>query len=402
MIVSPDQQVYLASFHLEGMALQWHRWYAKYQGPVTWTAFIKALLLRFGPIDFEDPLEALTCLRQTTTVAIYQESFERLSHCVDGLLESFLIGCFIAGLKDEIRLNIKIKNLHSLTYAIGVARLTEEQNMLQRRLTTFNRSTNAPMFPRTTSEIAPGVLRPPPTASIRPPPQGNTPAIRRISTQEARESHEKGLCFYCDEKFIPGHRCTRPQLFMLEDVGEPEEEASVNSSEDDGIAEALPEISLHAIARSDHPRTIRVSGIMKNRHFTVLIDGGSTHNFIDHAIVTRFGLPMEKNRKLQVMVANQDHIEYLGECKALMLQIQGCPIIVDFFILPLSRVPLSWVYNGLPCWELSKQITPNSRCFLITMGLFKPSKECDNSRWSHFWIRITNNTRLEQVFSSSC
>lgn len=110
MKLPPDQRVSLASFHLEGMALQWHRWYAKYYGPALWIVFTRALLLRFGLTDFEDPAEALTRLRQNTTVAVYQELFERLSHCVDGLPESFLIGSFIAGLKDEVRLDVKIKN----------------------------------------------------------------------------------------------------------------------------------------------------------------------------------------------------------------------------------------------------------------------------------------------------
>ncbi|KAL5816801.1 hypothetical protein ACOSQ3_025179 [Xanthoceras sorbifolium] len=131
--VAADLQVQIASFHLESIALQWHRWYAKFKGPVTWTEFTKALLLRFGPIDYEDPSEALTRLKQTSTVSIYQEEFEKLFHRVDELPEKFLIGCFIAGLKDEVRLDVKIKQPRSLTDAIGVARLVEEKNSLQKR-----------------------------------------------------------------------------------------------------------------------------------------------------------------------------------------------------------------------------------------------------------------------------
>jgi len=47
----------------------------------------KAIQQRFGPIDYEDPSEALTHLKQNTTVVAYQEAFERLSHQVDGLPE---------------------------------------------------------------------------------------------------------------------------------------------------------------------------------------------------------------------------------------------------------------------------------------------------------------------------
>ncbi|KAJ0042456.1 hypothetical protein Pint_17421 [Pistacia integerrima] len=93
--VGPDQQVQLASFHLEGIALQWHRWLTKFRGPLTWDEFTTTVQLRFGPIDYKDPSKALTRLKQTTTVAAYQEAFEKLSYRVDGLPENFLIGCLL-------------------------------------------------------------------------------------------------------------------------------------------------------------------------------------------------------------------------------------------------------------------------------------------------------------------
>lgn len=62
----------------------------------------------------------------------YQEAFEKLSHRVDAVPERFLIGCFIAGLRDEIRIDVKIKQPGTLVDAIGVARLIEECNMLQK------------------------------------------------------------------------------------------------------------------------------------------------------------------------------------------------------------------------------------------------------------------------------
>ena len=60
----------------------------------------------------------------------YQEAFEKLSHQVDGLPENFLNGCFIAGLRDDIRLDVKIKQPSTLADTIGVARLIEEQHQL--------------------------------------------------------------------------------------------------------------------------------------------------------------------------------------------------------------------------------------------------------------------------------
>ena len=120
----------MASFHLEGIALQWHRWLTKFKGPQTWTEFTTAILLRFGPTDYEDPSEALTRLKQTSLVIEYQEVFGKLSHQIDGLPETFLIGCLVAGLHDEIQLDVKIKQPCTLADAIGVSRLIEERNSL--------------------------------------------------------------------------------------------------------------------------------------------------------------------------------------------------------------------------------------------------------------------------------
>ena len=68
--------------------------------------------------------------------------------------------------------------------------------------------------------------------------------------------------------------------------------------------DTLPEISFHAIAGIEHPQTIRDLGKLKNKSVMVLIDGGSTHNFIDQTIVSKFGLPVIQDKKFQVMVAN--------------------------------------------------------------------------------------------------
>ncbi|GFS32949.1 hypothetical protein Acr_00g0025540 [Actinidia rufa] len=125
--------VYNTSFHLDGIALQWHRWLTKFQGPLSWANFTTALLRRFGPTNFDNPPEALTRLKQTTMMEVYQDEFERISQLIDALPESHLIGCFIAGLKDDIRLDVKLKKPRTLTEAIGVACLIEERNNLQNR-----------------------------------------------------------------------------------------------------------------------------------------------------------------------------------------------------------------------------------------------------------------------------
>jgi hypothetical protein len=126
---------------LEDDALQWHRWLSKFRGYLNWSEFTKVMLHRFGPIDYEDPSEAFTRLKQTTTVNIYQTKFEKLSQHIDDLPENYFVGFFITGLRDKIQLDVKVKQPRTLLDAIRVARLVEERSQLQRKSTSAFRTT---------------------------------------------------------------------------------------------------------------------------------------------------------------------------------------------------------------------------------------------------------------------
>ncbi|GKA99787.1 transposon ty3-G gag-pol polyprotein [Tanacetum coccineum] len=319
----------------DGIALQWHRWITKFRGPMTWAEFSKAVLVRFGPTEYEDPAEALSRLKQTTTVASYQEAFEKISHQVDGLPETFLVGCFIGGLKEEIRLEVKLKTPRNLTEAIGMALLVEEKLNLQRRGSTSQRfsALTAPSRSTTTQ----GILGPSPNQRLAIPAPN---PIRRLSQTEARERREKGLCYYCDERYTPGHKCSKPQLFMISDVSEVEDEESLGDNQEQNPGDSHVEISFHAISGSINPQTLRLPGKINNKEVVVLIDGGSTHNFVDQALVDRLGLVVEKDTPLKVVVGNREHVTCTGRVRALTIVIQGYVISTDFFVLPVAACPI--------------------------------------------------------------
>ena len=86
---------------------------------MTLVDFTTALLRRFGPTDFDNPSEAQKCLRQTTILDVYQQEFERFSQLIEPLSDCYLIGCFVAGLKDDIRIDIKLKNPRTFPEVIG-------------------------------------------------------------------------------------------------------------------------------------------------------------------------------------------------------------------------------------------------------------------------------------------
>ena len=68
----------------------------------------------------------------------------------------------------------------------------------------------------------------------------------------------------------------------------------------------------------------------------MLINGDNTHNFIDQAIATRFGLLIIRDMKLQVVVANREQVECAGHCQGIMLSIQGITITANYYILHMT------------------------------------------------------------------
>ena len=87
---------------------------------------MKALQTRFRITAYDDLMEALTRLKQTSTVVAYKGNFKILSNRILGLSESHNLSCFLSGLRDEIRLLVRMLVPKSLNEAFGLAKIQEE------------------------------------------------------------------------------------------------------------------------------------------------------------------------------------------------------------------------------------------------------------------------------------
>ncbi|KAL4204430.1 hypothetical protein AMTRI_Chr01g132020 [Amborella trichopoda] len=153
------------------------------------------------------------------------------------------------------------------------------------------------------------------------------PTVRKLTPAEARERREKGLCYHCDEKFTPNHKCKTQKLFWVEGLLEDEDEEEVVDSatvevQEVGLGEAQEddvalEISLHAITGARAPQTMRIIGKLRHCQLTILIDSGSTHNLIDPFLIKKANLPTQLDGVFEVMVANGKRLEGSGRCRCL-------------------------------------------------------------------------------------
>ena len=66
--------------------------------------------MRFGSSSCDDPMENLTKLKQVRSIFAYKGQFEALSNRIKELSEKHRLSCFLSGLRDEIRLPIRMLN----------------------------------------------------------------------------------------------------------------------------------------------------------------------------------------------------------------------------------------------------------------------------------------------------
>ncbi|XP_075673788.1 uncharacterized protein LOC142643132 [Castanea sativa] len=118
-----NQKILLASYHMEDEALIRFQDVEEVGLFTSWEAFVRSLHVRFGTTTYDDPMETLTRLRQVNSVVQYKGQFEALSNRINELSKKHKLSYFLSGLKEEIRLHVKMFNPQNLSTAFGLARI---------------------------------------------------------------------------------------------------------------------------------------------------------------------------------------------------------------------------------------------------------------------------------------
>jgi hypothetical protein len=212
---------------------------------------------------------------QKGSVTEHIENFQRLNIKVTDIPDEHLIDVFIGTLKDKIQHEVRLWEPKSLENAFKVARNVESKNMaMATRRTNLNiyRENNVP--------------------------SSKTPQPTRLTPQQLEERKEKSVCFNCDSKYSKGHKGGEKKLFYID--CEEEEEQEQEPSQDENVEansfeELTPTISCNALVGISTPQTLKIEGYIKKKKVIVLIDSGSTHNFIHYKLakdLNRFVYPV--------------------------------------------------------------------------------------------------------------
>ncbi|XP_022041106.1 uncharacterized protein LOC110943680 [Helianthus annuus] len=278
-------KVRYAAIHLEGKAVKWHQAFLKTKtvpiSEITWKEYSEAVVNRFSLVLFEDAMGILTSLAVKPEIGGPVRMFQPKT-----MKEAFYLAKIQDTTNKSVRSSCGGNRYYSNNSAVG--------NKMQ---STVKPPTNVSHLP----------LLPSPPMSKR------FPNTKQISSKENEGKRARGECFWCPEKFTPGHKCANKKLFVLEVIGVDEDEEKggdyiIDETVDHQDWQDPPQISIHALTGMVSYSTMKVVGTIGNKQLRILIDSGSTHNFVNESLAKKLKCPLKPIDSVTIGVANGNEI----------------------------------------------------------------------------------------------
>jgi hypothetical protein len=239
---------------------------------------------------------------------------------VTNIPDEHLIDVFIGNLRDNIQHEVLHWEPKSFENAFRVARNFESKNMAM-----ATRRTNPNIYRENNG------------------PSSKTPQPTRLTPQQLEERKKKRFFFNCDRKYNKGHKCGEKKLFYIDCEEEEEQEHEQEPSQDENVEsisseELTPTISCNALDGINTPQTLNIEGYIKNKKVIVLIDSGSTHNFIHYKFPKYLNCFVYPTLEFQVMIADGGTIHFLGKCNKINITMGEYVMNSPMIAIPMGGV----------------------------------------------------------------
>ncbi|KAF3660018.1 hypothetical protein FXO38_12339 [Capsicum annuum] len=261
-----------------------------------------------------------------------------------------LLGVFLTGLKEELKVDVRIHKPRTVYKAMSLA-VDFEQKMGSN---CGNKGSQWPNMSRSnTSKI--GSARDALDQSVgnqlvsRTNPNSvqisSCPSQNRAWDIEKQNCIAKGLCFICNEKFLPGNRCKTTSLTLMEtndniEGGELVEQMPSDIIDRDASTNDLAEISFHAFLGDMKGTTMKPQGTLNGCEVIPLANSGSSHNFISDKIVQELQLLVHIVPYFGVQIGNGEIIRCNRLCQNLVVKFPGLTIDQHFYPFSVGEVNL--------------------------------------------------------------
>jgi hypothetical protein len=134
-----------------------------------------------------------------------------------------------------------------------------------------------------------------------------------------------GLCYNCDDKYFLRHKCKEQNILMAisQDVSEEDVEAPLvsvspeptNITPPSDRPKVEPVISLNSLTGFSAPQTLKLIGYIKHRKVIIIVDSGSTHNFIHRRIAQETNFYICAVNNFQIMISIGGSMKCGGHCE---------------------------------------------------------------------------------------
>ncbi|KAK5840355.1 hypothetical protein PVK06_009252 [Gossypium arboreum] len=208
-------------FH--GKALDWHYFFSQRQGGLqmlSWETYARSLQERLGSSNFTDAMTELVTLKQQGTVDLFHDQFVSILNQLH-LPKPYALSIFISNLKAEVGQYIRLFKPQTLVEVYMLARHVEgivSTNIIKRPpLVGGSGGYSKPLFfnPKPISHVPAfgGSLSN--LGHQKTPLNSHRTPTKSFSQAGIEDRRKKGLCFWCNAKYAPGHKCVKSQLYQL-------------------------------------------------------------------------------------------------------------------------------------------------------------------------------------------
>lgn len=138
---------------------------------------------------------------------------------------------------------------------------------------------------------------------------------------------------------MKGHKCgfKEPQLFIIEVLAEDEEEGNALMDEEYNVQDSEEAcILLQALTGEQTFHTMRIVGFIKQKPLHILIDSGSTHNFLDIEYAKTLGCEFEQIVPQTITMADGNKLACQYKSRNFTWRINGAIFITDVLLISIG------------------------------------------------------------------
>lgn len=336
---------------LTGVPRSWYKSFMLGHTFATWSQFSQAFLARFGELDTELVFDRFKRLQQLTTVEAYYDEFEKcrgqLLSKIPSLTAEYFMENFIGDLQPEIKGMIRLLEPTTLEQALKLARFYEHtlaphskkySSVSDTSKGNFVKPNQNKTYNINTSGLSTGK---PSILASKKAADSTIAKPRPLTYAQREERRQKGLCFYCDKKFIKGHECKKPQNFlMIVDDNEVEDYCGAPKYDEDPGEEEWQgqDLVLTALGMKENSQNppLQLKGEFINKPVKILIDGGSSLNWMKLSLGKEMQLEFYEQEPITVNLANGDTITSSLKCNDLKWKCNGHTFSTQVWLMELK------------------------------------------------------------------